>query len=333
MRKPLFICMLVICFNVEAQAQLKTSFTADMFGFGAPTASQKKDIQLSDFRFEPAASASSSFLDIPRTKPGAALLASAIIPGSGQAVNGKWVRAGVYVAAEIAGILFHIDQNNKARKQEKAYEYYTHQNWSVVAYSQWLVQYSQSYNLNNDWEQLATAINGKQPDWDNTTRDWNKVNLALLHEVERKTSYLFDDPAGCLPETCRRASTFSHTLPEYGSQQYYELISKYYQYQPGWRDYYNTAINTQSSSYNPNHVFAFMSSGQHLPSTFFYIGRDRAQEFNDNYRLAGNILKLLIVNHVVSAFDAFFTVQLKNGRLETHTSLLSYEQLSLTWHF
>ncbi len=332
MRKLLLIFLLV-CYQAEAMAQLKTSFNAGMFGYEAPTSPQKQDILLSDFRYEPAGSASTSFLDIPRTKAGAAFVASAILPGSGQAANGKWVRAGVYLAAEVAGIIFHIDQNNKARKQEKAYEQYTHQNWSVVAYSQWLVQYSQSYNLNNDWEQLAASVNGQQPDWDNTTRDWNKVNLALLHSVERKTSYLFDDPAGCLPETCRRASTFSHTLPEYGSQQYYELISKYYQYQPGWRDYYNTAINTQSSSYNPNHVLAFMSSGQHLPSTLFYIGRDRAQEFNDTYRLAGNILKLLIVNHVVSAFDAFFTVQLKNSRLETSASLLSYEQLSFSWHF
>jgi hypothetical protein len=76
-----------------------------------------------------------------------------------------------------------------------------------------------------------------------------------------------------------------------------------------------------------------MWDGTDKPFTLFYQGRDRAQQFNENYRAAGNILTLLVVNHVVSAFDALFTVQLKNSRIETNTNLMKNEQFSVTWHF
>jgi hypothetical protein len=62
-------------------------------------------------------------------------------------------------------------------------------------------------------------------------------------------------------------------------------------------------------------------------------GRDRAAEFNENYRRAGNIIKFLVVNHVISAFDAFFTIKLKNTKLETKSKLVGEESISLIWHF
>jgi hypothetical protein len=41
------------------------------------------------------------------------------------------------------------------------------------------------------------------------------------------------------------------------------------------------------------------------------------ERFNDSYRLAGNMLTLVVVNHIVSAFDAYFTVKLRNHRLQS----------------
>lgn len=284
---------------------------------------------ISDFRYRENFSPN-SFLDLPKTNPGAAFLSSAIIPGSGQAMNGKWLRAGVYFTVEVVGLIYHLDRNAKARKQERSYEQFTHENWSVMAYSQWLVEYSRQYDLNNDWQELEEHISGENPDFNNTTNDWAKVDIRLLHSVENSTHFIFDDPSGCMPDNCRRASEFSHELPRYGSQQYYELISKYYQYQPGWRDWYYEITTNENQSQD---LYRYMWNGQDQPFDLFYQGRDRAEEFNDNYRVAGNILKLLLVNHVVSAFDALFTVQLKNSRIQTDTNLLKYEQFSVTWHF
>lgn len=333
MRLLIFILLICGMASAECFSQLKSSFSSGLFKTELTEFNDQPSLKATITTDLTANMAKSALLDLPRTKPGIAFLSSAILPGSGQAANGKWVRAGIYFTVELAGWIYHLDRNAKARRQERAYIRYTHQNWSVLAYSRWLVEYSQFYNLNNGWQDLQAHISGKAPDFSNTVNDWAKVDIDLLHEVEKETPFIFNDPQGCMPGDCRRASNFSHELPNYGSQQFYELISKYYQFQPGWRDYYNTAINGGHPSYNPDHILAFMSNGQHMPFDLFYQGRDRAEIFNDNYRAAGNILKLLLVNHVVSAFDALFTVQLKNSRIESDTNLLRYEQFSLTWYF
>lgn len=267
-------------------------------------------------------SSKGGILDPLREKAGLAFLSSALIPGSGQAANGKWARAGVYFAAEVIGVLWHLDANARARRQEQAYEQFANSNWSVVAYSQWLVNYSAVHGLNNGYETLASQVSGLTPNFTDSRSDWRRVDINILRNVERLTPYIY--AAG-------RGSNFSHLLPNYGSQQYYELISKYYQYQPGWRDWYNQVTMGPDQSIS-NYIY--MWNGQDQPFGLFYEGRDRAQQFNDNYRTAGNILKLLVVNHVVSAFDAYFTVRVKNTRLETQTNLMNpTRSVSLILHF
>lgn len=312
---------LLISLSVSAYAQSISSFSNEIFKKTEQQESINQEVDITDFRFKSDYSQNYSVLNSTRTKPGFAFAASALIPGAGQAANGKWVRAGVYFATEVVGLIYHLDRNAKARNQERAYEQFTHNNWSVVAYAEWLVNYSQQHELNNGWQSLDAEIQGNNPTWEDTRNDWNQIPISTLRNVENQTPFIFEDRTG---------SIFSHELPDYGSQQYYELISKYYQYQPGWRDWYNevtTAGNQDISMYR------YFWNGEDEPFDLFYEGRDRAYEFNQNYRVAGNILKLLVVNHVVSAFDALFTVQLKNSRIETEANLMKLEQFSVTWHF
>lgn len=313
----LLLIMIFLVTTVEGLGQNVNQFNNGIFKSSEQKIADPQKVLLSDFKYQSDIS-SSEFLEVPRTNPGVAFLSSAIIPGAGQAANGKWIRAGIYFTTEVVGLIYHFDRMAKARSQERAYKRFTHENWSVLAYADWLVDYSQYHNLDNGWQQLQAHLNGKFPDFSNTQNDWAKVNIALLRSVENQTPYYFKD---------RIASNFSHELPNYGSQQYYELISKYYQFQPGWKDWYNTPA-TQNTP-----LYRYFWNGQDQPNTLFFLGRDRAQEFNDNYRVAGNILKLLVLNHVVSAFDALFTVQLKNSRIESNTNILEAEQFSVTWHF
>lgn len=275
-------------------------------------------LTLEDFRFEPSSQSSASFIEIPRRNPGAAFLASGIIPGSGQAINGKWGRAAVYFLTDLASVAYYINQNNTAKRNERAYERYANQNWSVVAYAQWLVDYSEANGLSNGYEALASQVTGLEPDFSNTTNDWNKINISAIREVEKQTPFIYANGS--------QASFFSHEVQDYGSQQYYELMSKYYQFQPGWQDFHQERIS------NPDHIYLYTWDNNMITSDFIE-GRDRAEEFNNNYRNAGNIIKLVMVNHVVSAFDAFFTVKLKNSRLEPSANLLRPDSFSLTLHF
>lgn len=333
------IVLLLFCgsFAGEVLAQQSFHFSNGIFKESKVAEIETaEEISISDFSYQ--SSAGSNVWELPKTNPGVAFAASAIIPGAGQAFNKKWVRAGIYLAIEAAGLIYHFDKNSLARRQEEAYEEFTHENWSVVAYSQWLVQYSDANNLNqSQLDDLRDMVysNGRPiaPSWGNTPSDWGKVNIRTLHNVENQTPFILNTPEGCWdnsPPNCDRRSIFSHELPQYGSQQYYELISKYYQFQSGWRDWYTEVTIAENQS---GALYQYMWNGQDQPFEMFYQGRDLAEEFNDNYRKAGNILKLLLVNHVVSAFDALFTVQLKNSRLETNANMLSMEQFSLTWHF
>lgn len=302
---------------------MANSFSNGIFK-SADESQNNLEFSVTDLSLQNEQLAKSSFLDIPRQKPLAAFAASAIIPGAGQAFNGKWGRAGVYFAAEVLGIIYHLDRQATAERQEDAYEAYTHENWSVVAYSQWLVRYSDANNLSQSGlDRLRSEVfdaNGNpiSPSWGSTRSDWSDVSLSVLRQVEDETPFIYES---------RTASIFSHNLPNYGSQQYYELISKYYQFQSGWKDFYTANV------FDEDHSFTYMWNGYDEPYDMVLEGRDRAEEFNQNYRIAGNMLKLLVLNHVVSAFDAFFTFQLKNSRIETETNLMSFQQFSVTWHF
>ncbi|MBD3617629.1 MAG: hypothetical protein HUJ22_13810 [Gracilimonas sp.] len=321
MKKFIAIGWVSFFLPLAAFGQSINTFSNGIFKKAESPQTVQKNVRLSDFRYQNPSSAKLSFLEAPRNNPGIAFAASAIVPGAGQAANGKWVRTGIYFTAEVLGIIFHLDRNAQAQRQERAYKQFAQENWSVVAYSKWLVNYSQQHQLNNGWQTLQNEISGENPNWNNTKQDWDLVSISTLRNVERLTPFYFKDRVG---------SNFSHELPDYGSQQYYELISKYYQFQPGWRDWYEdiTMAQVQDES-----LYRYFWNGQDEPFELFHEGRDRAQEFNQNYRVAGNILKLILVNHVVSAFDALFTVQLKKSRIQTETNLLKMEQFSVTWHF
>jgi hypothetical protein len=303
------VLVLLASISFSAYAQSISSFNNGIFKESQQAEGIDQPVHISDFKVN----SNNSLLTSSRENPGIAFAASALIPGAGQAANGKWVRAGVYFATEVVGLIYHLDRNAKAREQEKAYEQFTHNNWSVVAYAEWLVNYSQLHSLDNDWQSLEAEILGDDPNWENTREDWNQVPISTLRNVENQTPFIFQDRIG---------SNFSHELPDYGSQQYYELISKYYQYQPGWRDWYTEITSAQNQNIS---MYRYFWNGEDEPFDLFYEGRNRAQEFNQNYRVAGNILKLLVVNHIVSAFDALFTVQLKKSRIETETNLMKLE--------
>jgi len=255
-----------------------------------------------------------------REKTGYALLSSAIIPGSGQAANNKWLRAGLYFVAEAILVGVHIKSYNDAQAEQRRYEQFANNNWSVVNYAKWLVNYHEQNNLSNQYiDELKSQISGTTAEY-NPQEDWTKVDIKVLRNVERNTPFVYSDQD--------IGNSFSHVMPDYGSQQYYELISKYYQYGSGWNDFGKDPNgNDLDSRYRLNW------DGSDMPVNFLQ-GAALAEDFNDSYRLAGNMVSLIILNHIVSAFDAFLTVKLKKKRLEAETNLLNPEQtFSLKFHF
>lgn len=315
MKNLVLILVISALFTGVNFAQLKSDLAGNIIKVEDLPA--ERDLSINDFSFQ---QSSNGFINAQQTVPGVAFLSSALLPGSAQAANGKWARAGIYLAVEAFSIFYYINRNNVAKDQERAYEAFTHQEWSVVAYSQWLIGYYDNNGLSHDkLDQLRTMVGGLDPDFSDTRNDWNRVNINLLQEIERETDLVCG--------TCG-SGDFSHVLPAYGSQQYYELISKYYQFEGGWSDFYaeNVAVN------NPNYDYLYDNKGD-LASPLFLLGAERADRFNNNYRRAGNILNLLVINHVVSAFDALFSVKLKNAQVQASANMMRPDSFSLTLHF
>ncbi len=259
-----------------------------------------------------------------RNSPGLSFLSSAILPGSAQAINGNWVRAGLFAAIEATAIILALDYRNRGARGERNYERNADQNWSVVQYAQWLIEYHSVHNLSNPYiSELHDEVSGLTPAFD-TDVDWNAVDINILRNAERNTRYMTTDD--------QSANNFSHSLPAYGSQQYYELIAKYYQYQAGWRDYHDFHDQLGHTGSDFNQRYFFDRNGAYA-SPLFWQFADDAERFNDLYRTGRTFQMLLIANHVASAFDALFTVQLKQNRVEATPSIAPGRQISMTVRF
>src|SRR6185436_16007312 len=94
----------------------------------------------------------------------------------------------------------------------------------------------------------------------------------------------------------------SHRLPEKGSQQYYELISKYEQFTHGWDD---------DVDGNPEH------------SKNYQRHANMRANMNYQYEVADYFLFGLIINRVLSAIDAVLLTRDHNSALRLQGELRS----------
>ncbi|MCC5905558.1 MAG: hypothetical protein JJU13_05095 [Balneolaceae bacterium] len=263
-------------------------------------------------------------LDSGISSAGSVFFSSLIVPGSGQISNRSWFRAGMFLAIEATSIFMAVEYRNRGVNGERDYERWANNNWSVVQYSNWLVDYHNYHNINNSHiNELKEMVDGVNPAF-NIRDDWDAVDISVLRDVERNTPYFTTDDIA--------NQNFSHVLPEYGSQQYYELIAKYYQYQAGWRDYndFHDSIGNTGRFFEERYYVD--RNGRHA-SHFFFDGARRAQQFNDDYRTSNFFIHLLIANHIISAFDAYFTVRVQQRRLQASSSMIPGQQIVIKYRF
>lgn len=256
--------------------------------------------------------------------PGSAFFSSLFVPGSGQITHRNWWRAGLFIALEATGIYLAVGNRNKAVNGERDYEQFINNNWSVVEYSNWLVKYHEVNGISNPYiDDLKSEIAGQSAAFDNEI-DWNIVTISLLRNVERNTPFITSDQ--------QAANNFSHTLPDYGSQQYYELVAKYFQFQGGWRDFHTFHDNIGNTGLFFNERFRIDRTGA-TASTFFYDAADMASAFNQDYRDSRLFASLLIANHIISAFDSYFTFRLKQKDLQLSSSIAPANLVELSYRF
>lgn len=123
-------------------------------------------------------------------------------------------------------------------------------------------------------------------------------------------------------------SWFSHQLAPYQDQQYYEMIGKYQQFNAGWDDFSEPAGNP-------------FDYGDKLTDRFNYYSGERGKA-NEYYDIAGGMVLVIVVNHVLSAADAALSAKWYNEKMNLNMSLhkenigyasLYYPKLNVSYAF
>jgi hypothetical protein len=210
-------------------------------------------------------------------------LFSGIIPGTGEFYAKSYIKAAIFFAIEAGLWTAYAINENKGDDQTEQFENYADQNWSINKYAQWLK------------DQQFTGYN--------EIIDPNNQNLEELrlqvNSVERQN--------------------FSHTLPPFGEQQYYELIGKYQNFVAGWRD---ADISVLSKNVGSPYYY-----GTYKTQMYIDYAADR-QQANDYYDMASTSTTLVIFNHLLSAADAAWSVSMFNKDIRAKSSVRLQTRLS-----
>ncbi len=214
-----------------------------------------------------------------RKSPWLAAGLSLVVPGAGEFYAESYWKSALFLALDVAAwaLAYHFD--NKGDKQTDFFKGFADQHWSVVDYAQYALEH---YVPSNQQAQYAGLIKpgtaGLPP--------WQRVDWSVLNAMERY-----------IGTNVTEGKYYSHSLPPFGDQQYYELIGKYKQYNQGWDD--------RPASYNyPEPV---------TPNFTYYSGEfSRADDY---YGSATTYVTVALVNHAVSAIDAAWSAASYNRSL------------------
>ncbi|MEW6702999.1 MAG: hypothetical protein AB1298_09820, partial [Bacteroidota bacterium] len=223
---------------------------------------------------------------------------SFVVPGAGEFYSKSYIKSAAFIAIEATAITIGLIYNNKGDNQTNFFQNYADKYWSVERYAKWTIKNATKINSNVD----PTKYRVFEPN--------GKVNWDELNRLESDLG-----------------SYYSHRLPKYGEQQYYELIGKYPQFNVGWDDFGDE-----------NTPFVY---GDPLTPKFLYYSIERGKA-NDFYNVAAKAVVVIFVNHILSAIDAVWTASNFNKDLEMHASIekyntgfntVYYPQLNLQYRF
>lgn len=207
---------------------------------------------------------------LPHKSPWIAAGLSLLVPGAGEFYAESYWKAALFVAIDVVAITVALQNDKKGNDQTSFYQSFANGHWSVVKYAEYaqtLAPTGKTYA----WRIAGTE--GRDP-WD---RPWTQVNWSELNRMER-------DIAGY----------YSHTLPPYGEQQYFELIGKYPQFNQGWDD-----------------APAAFTYGDPLTGHFLWYSVERGKA-NTYYENATRWVTIAVVNHILSSVDAAWSASIYN---------------------
>lgn len=213
--------------------------------------------------------------------PFLASVLSFAVPGAGQFYAGNYWKTAAFIAIEAAAITVGLMYDKKGDDQTSFFENYAEQNWDVKQYARWTIANIATLNASVNPADYNVFDNNGNVNWN----ELNRMETAI-------------------------GGYYSHRLAPFRDQQYYEMIGKYPQFNPGWNDFGDE-----------NKPFSY---GDPLTEKFHYYAKERGKA-NDYYNIASKAVLVIVVNHIISAVDAAWTTSNYNKSLELSTELKKFE--------
>ena len=226
---------------------------------------------------------------------------SAVLPGAGQVYNEDYWKTAIFATLEVAAIVTAITYNSKGNTQTESFEAFANSpdGWDVQKYANWTVD--NANRINPEIEEGNPVLNVFDSNGDVIWSKLNKLETAL-------------------------GSWYSHQLAPYDDQQYYEMIGKYQQFNPGWNDF----------NYSDPYTY-----GDPLTKTFLWYADERGKA-NSYYDISNLAVKILVANHIISAVEAALSANSYNRSLNAEVKMQSssigynrvfYPELNLSYRF
>ncbi|HCA42847.1 MAG TPA: hypothetical protein DEP28_06290 [Bacteroidetes bacterium] len=194
---------------------------------------------------------------------------SGLVPGAGEFYAESYIKAAAFFAVEVGLWTFKFMNDKKGDDKTTEYQKIADQNWDIYKYAGWLQR-----------ENFSGASN---------------LDLTADKETLRRQVNVVEQ------------QNFSHSLPNFGAQQYYEVIGKYQSFIAGWSwSDLNVVTRNNYFNYRPEQVDNYM------------IVR---QDANDYYDKASLSITGVILNHLLSAADAAWSVSMFNNEIRMKSSI------------
>ncbi|MEP7146118.1 MAG: hypothetical protein ABI792_03815 [bacterium] len=194
---------------------------------------------------------------------------SGVLPGAGEFYAKSYIKSAIFFAVEAGLWIAYSRFQTKGNDQTDKYQQFANQNWDVYKYASWLKQ------------QNFSGSDG--------------IDLAADKEILRRQINICE------------TQNFSHQLPPYGEQQYYELIGKYQNFVTGWADADLLVVNRNNYGSYKTAMFTNYSYDRQLANSYFDKGT--------------TTLTVVILNHILSSADAAWSVSMFNKNLKIKTGI------------
>ena len=307
------------CEKQEAGVVFTGNSTIDFFSTDAPTVTKSEPFRKV---FEAPEEEQAGGEKSPWLAGGMSLL----LPGAGEVYTHSYVKAGVFFGIEVASFFLGRSYNKKGDDQTTFFQNYADAHYSAYRYAQWTLDNISLLNPNlsaSNYHPFNTGVAHTGP-------PFYDVNWSELNKMEKDIGGN-SSPTG-----------YTHQMPYYGEQQYYELIGKYTEFMVGWDNvdpnYYNDPSTFASVIPVIDHTLPVNSTGLSQAAWYF----DQRAEANRYYDIGNTYYTVEIINHIISAIDAYWSATRYNSSwhpeaqikwLPTPTGMVAVPEAKVSYSF